>query len=77
MTTVLSKPSCVQCNATYRALDSAGIEYEVKDITQDEEAYALAKGLGFLAAPVVIPSVGEPWSGFKPDKIKELAAIVA
>ena len=36
--TVYTKPSCVQCNATYRALDSKGIEYEVLDLSEDESA---------------------------------------
>ena len=25
--TVYTKPACVQCNATYRALDKAGVDY--------------------------------------------------
>lgn len=71
MVTVLSKPSCVQCNATYRALDSHGVKYEIKDMSQDPEALALAKELGYLQAPVVI--AGEQhWSGFRPDLIKSL-----
>src|SRR6478609_7613778 len=36
--TVYSKPACVQCDATYRALDRKGVEYSVVDITQDAEA---------------------------------------
>jgi len=51
--TVYTKPSCVQCNATYRALDSKGIEYAV--VITDEDH----------------------WSGFRPDKIDELAARLA
>jgi hypothetical protein len=35
--TVYSKPSCVQCNATYRALHKAGVRYEVVDITEDAD----------------------------------------
>ena len=34
--TVYTKPSCVQCNATYRALDAKGIEYQ--NATDDEKA---------------------------------------
>lgn len=70
--TVLSMPSCVQCNATYRGLDAAGIEYEVEDMSQDQEALEYAKSLGYMRAPVVITD-GDHWSGFRPDKIKELA----
>lgn len=70
--TVFSKPSCVQCTATYRALDSKGLEYEVKDVSQDEDALAELKGLGYLQAPVVVTDNGH-WSGFRPDKIDQLA----
>ncbi|MRG60402.1 glutaredoxin-like protein NrdH [Agromyces sp. CFH 90414] len=70
--TVYTKPSCVQCNATYRALDSKGIEYEVLDLSVDESALAHVKELGYQQAPVVITDE-EHWSGFRPDKIAELA----
>ncbi|WP_353827787.1 glutaredoxin-like protein NrdH [Agromyces sp. SYSU T0242] len=74
--TVYTKPSCVQCNATYRALDSKGIEYDVLDLSQDETALAAVKELGYLQAPVVITDEGH-WSGFRPDKIDELASRLA
>jgi glutaredoxin-like protein NrdH len=74
--TVYTKPSCVQCNATYRALDSKGIEYEVLDVSVDESALAQVKELGYLQAPVVITDEGH-WSGFRPDKIDELASRLA
>ncbi len=74
--TVYSKPACVQCNATYRALDKAGIDYDVVDITQDAAALEAVKGLGYLQAPVVVTDEGH-WSGFRPDKITELVARVA
>ena len=71
--TVYTKPACVQCNATYRALDSKGIDYEVLDLTQDPAALEQVKALGYLQAPVVITDE-DHWSGFRPDKIDELAA---
>src|SRR6218665_3257900 len=74
--TVYTKPSCVQCNATYRALDSKGIEYEILDLSEDEGALAQVKELGYLQAPVLITDEGH-WSGFRPDKIAELAARLA
>ncbi|ODT41718.1 MAG: NrdH-redoxin [Microbacterium sp. SCN 70-200] len=61
--TVYTKPSCVQCNATYRALDSKGIDEHVKS-------------LGYLQAPVVVTDE-DHWSGFRPDKIDELASRLA
>jgi len=71
--TVYTKPSCVQCNATYRALDAKGIDYEVHDLTEDPAALERMKSLGYLQAPVVVVDE-EHWSGFRPDKIDELAA---
>ena len=70
--TVYTKPSCVQCNATYRALDAKGIDYEVRDLTEDPAALERMKSLGYLQAPVVVVDE-EHWSGFRPDKIDELA----
>lgn len=70
--TVYTKPSCVQCTATYRALDSKGVEYEVVDISEDAAALETVKELGYLQAPVVITDE-DHWSGFRPDKIDELA----
>lgn len=69
---VYSKPSCVQCTATYRALDKQGIEYEVFDVSADEKALAAVKELGYLQAPVVVTET-DHWSGFRPDKITELS----
>lgn len=74
--TVYTKPSCVQCNATYRALDSKGIEYDVLDLSADADALAQVKELGYLQAPVVITDE-DHWSGFRPDKIDELASRLA
>ena len=71
--TVYSKPLCVQCDATKRALNKAGIAYDVVDITEDAEALAKVKSMGYVQAPVVM--TGEDhWAGFRPDKIKALAA---
>lgn len=69
---VYSKPRCVQCDATKRALESAGIGFEMVDITDDAAALAKVKALGYAQAPVVLTD-GEHWSGFRPDKIKALA----
>ncbi|GAA4267615.1 glutaredoxin-like protein NrdH [Frondihabitans peucedani] len=74
--TVYTKPSCVQCTATYRALDNKGIEYEVFDVSVDEKALETVKALGYLQAPVVITDE-DHWSGFRPDKIAGLAAAIA
>ena len=74
--TVYTKPACVQCTATYRALDSKGIEYEIHDLSEDPSALEQVKALGYLQAPVAITDE-DHWSGFRPDKIDELAARLA
>lgn len=70
--TVYTKPACVQCNATYRALDKKGITYESVDMSQDVEALDRVRSLGYMQAPVVVTEK-DHWSGFRPDKISELA----
>lgn len=67
-----TKPACVQCNATYKALDKAGVTYDVIDISIDPEAREYVMGLGYLQAPVVVAGDAH-WSGFSPDRIKALA----
>ena len=69
--TVYSRPACVQCNATYRALDKLGAEYTVVDISEDADARDYVMSLGHLQAPVVIVD-GDHWSGYRPDRIREL-----
>ena len=70
--TVYTKPACVQCNATYKALDKLGLTYEIVDITEVPDARDYVMALGYLQAPVVVAG-GEHWSGFRPDRIKALA----
>ncbi|SHS18972.1 Glutaredoxin-like protein NrdH [Mycobacteroides abscessus subsp. abscessus] len=71
MITVYTKPACVQCTATYKALDKQGIEYNVVDITEVPEARDYVMSLGYLQAPVVVADE-DHWSGFRPDRIKAL-----
>jgi glutaredoxin-like protein NrdH len=71
--TVYTKPSCVQCTATYRALDNKQIPYETRDLSTDEAALERVKALGCLQAPVVVTDE-DHWSGFRPDKIAGLSA---
>jgi glutaredoxin-like protein NrdH len=69
---------CVQCRATYRNLDAAGIEYRVIEVAEDDDATrGTLRELGFQQFPVVwAPGVGY-WAGFRPDKLDELANEVA
>ncbi|MEM8694043.1 MAG: glutaredoxin-like protein NrdH [Pseudomonadota bacterium] len=69
--TVYSKPACVQCIATTRALEARGLDYEVIDLTEDDAAMTQVSELGYRQVPVVI--AGEDhWAGFRPDLIGRL-----
>ncbi len=76
MITVYTKPACVQCTATKKAMDKAGLDYELVDISLDDEARDYVMALGHLQAPVVVAGE-EHWSGFRPDRIKGLLAEAA
>lgn len=70
--TVYSKPACVQCTATTRALEAKGIEFDVVDLTEDDDAMERVTDLGYRQAHVVIAGDAH-WSGFRPDLIGSLA----
>jgi glutaredoxin-like protein NrdH len=71
--TVYSRPGCVQCTATYRALDRKGITYKPVDIDQTPGADELLRELGYLQLPVVIVTgTWDGWCGFRPDYIDAL-----
>lgn len=75
--TMYSKKPCVQCDATERKLDQLDIPYDVvslEDLT-DEQVQAF-RDEGLLQAPVV-EFAGERWSGFRPDKLGEVALKLA
>ena len=69
--TVYTKPACVQCNATYKALDKQGIAYENVDISLDTEARDYVMALGLSAGPRrggrQRPLVGLP---ARPDQVR-------
>lgn len=76
--TVLSKPACVQCTATFRALDKTDLAYETGEALS-AESREIYEPLGIMKAPVVLIRDGngqvlDAWGGFRPDKIDELRA---
>lgn len=76
--TVFSREGCVQCTATYRALDERGIDYRVVDVDELRESAAdELRALGFVQLPVVQLDGQAPWSGFRPDRIADIHLDVA
>lgn len=75
--TVFSKPACVQCTATIRAMDRKDIVHTTTDISVDAAALEYARGLGdYAQAPIVhvrhADGTEDHWQGFQPDKINAL-----
>jgi glutaredoxin len=48
VTTVYSKPACVQCDATKKAMDKLRIDYQIVDISEDSDAREYVMALGYL-----------------------------
>ena len=75
-TIVYSKNNCVKCKQTKMLLEREGIPFREVNIEEsgDMDAYIdmLKAGQEKLAMPVVYPAVGDIWSDFRPDKIKQL-----
>lgn len=71
MVRVYTQPSCVQCTATYRKLNSLGVEFDTIDVSTDESALAFVRELGYQQAPVVVVG-SEHWSGYQPDRLEAI-----
>jgi glutaredoxin-like protein NrdH len=74
--TVYTKPWCVQCRATLRAMHDAGVTFTTVDISANCEARDFIMSLGYLQVPVVVSGT-KHWSGFRPDRIAKLTDGVA
>ena len=70
--TVYSKPQCVQCTATVKALETKGIKHKIIDLTQDDSAMNIVQSMGYRQAPVVVTDTSH-WSGFRPDMISQIS----
>ena len=71
--TVLSQPGCQPCKAVARYLDKREIDYTYIDVTQDADAFAKIRDLGYQQTPVVIAG-DVHFGGFQPTKLDALIA---
>ena len=70
---VYTLPACPNCDRTKIHLDAHEIEYEEIDLIENPSAREYVRDqLGYSQAPVV-ETEDDSWSGFRPDKIKDLA----
>jgi len=73
--TVYTKKNCPACEATKKAMDRAGLDYEVVDVGDNTARQQALREFGFRQMPVVEVTDGEDyrsWEGFRPDLIKQL-----
>nr|WP_086939878.1 glutaredoxin-like protein NrdH [Thaumasiovibrio occultus] len=73
LVTLYSTARCVQCDATKKALDNQGIEYQLIDLNDDPSAKEKVAELGYRQLPVVVAGAHH-WAGFRPDMIRQLVA---
>ena len=70
--TIYGKPDCPRCDQLVKYCRRKGIPYHYLDVTQDAEALALIKSLGYSELPVGM--IGDDhFHGVRLDKIRPLA----
>lgn len=73
--TIHAKQNCQACEATKKAMDRAGLDYEIIDVSDNTARQQALRECGFRSMPVVEVTDGEDyrsWEGFRPDLIKQL-----
>lgn len=72
--TVFTKNDCAQCTATKKMMTEKGIEFTEVNVLEDKRALERLKLHGYQSLPVVaVGGLDNSWSGFRPDRIGELA----
>ena len=72
--TVYTKPDCVQCDATKRTLNKHDIPFTEINLSDNMDVLDRLTAAGWMRAPIVETADGQMWSGFRPDKIRDLAS---
>jgi glutaredoxin-like protein NrdH len=74
---VKSTGFCGPCMLTKKALENAGLDFELLAV-EDQDAAVIDDFRTRIGteAPIVITD-NDAWSGFRPDRIDELAALTA
>lgn len=71
MVTVYTKNSCPFCDRTKEFLDELGVEYDVRNIEEDDSNFDEVIKLGYQQVPVVVTDDGS-WSGHQPTLLMQL-----
>jgi glutaredoxin-like protein NrdH len=65
---VYTTPNCVQCNATKKHLERRGIEFDVVDLSENQDKLKEFMSMGMTTAPIVDTGT-RMWSGYRPADI--------
>lgn len=71
MVTVYTKNSCPFCDRTKEFLDELGVEYDVRNIEEDDSNFQEVIDLGYQQVPVVVTDT-DSWSGHNPSLLMQL-----
>ena len=71
--TVYSTNNCIQCKMTEKFLKAHNVQFSEKNINQNPQYIDQLKSEGFMAMPVVKATGIKAFSGFRPDKLNQLA----
>lgn len=70
---MFTKNGCPQCMATKMGLKQKGIDFEERNVEENEAYFDEVKNkYGVSAMPLVVAPNGDFWTGFRPQKIAEL-----
>ena len=68
---VYRQPHCASCDEVERFLDERGLEFEVRDVSQDTQALEEIASRGYMSTPVT--RIGQHWvAGFPRKKLEDL-----
>ncbi|QBJ04858.1 NrdH-like glutaredoxin [Mycobacterium phage Elephantoon] len=71
--TIYTQPGCRPCHRIMQKLDDKGLDYDVVDLTRNEEAKIYVTSvLKAASVPVIVTDHLEPIIGYQPDKLDEL-----
>lgn len=75
---IYTKEHCPACMMTKKLFNDLGVDYKEVTVLQDSPMLEVLRKQGWYSFPVVEwldeEGVGDAWSGFKPDDIKEVAS---
>lgn len=75
--TIYTVPGCPGCRMTEREADRAGLRYEVVSLADRPDLVERFRAEGLTRAPIVQGADGERTSGFRPGRIRAMAALAA